>query len=89
VIGLARASCLALVFLSLGCGTLSVTEEQDLGDRFEREVRREFRFVGDRVINDYVARIGHDVLRTLGPQPFDYAFQVTSTRSRRRAAAST
>jgi predicted Zn-dependent protease len=60
----------------LGCGTLSVSEEKQLGDEFEREVRREYRFVGDRVINDYVAKIGNDILRTLGPQPFDYSFQV-------------
>jgi predicted Zn-dependent protease len=70
-----RAVVLVVLAL-LGCGTLSVSEEQDLGDRFEREVRREYRFVGDRVINDYVARIGDDILRTLGPQPFDYRFQV-------------
>jgi predicted Zn-dependent protease len=69
-----------LLWLGVGCGTLSVSDEQDLGDRFEREVRREYRFVGDRVVNDYVARIGNDILRTLGPQPFDYSFQVVDHR---------
>lgn len=69
------AALLALVW-SLGCGTLSVTDEQDLSDEFEQQVRREFRFFGDPVVNQYVARIGDNILRTMGPQPFTYSFQV-------------
>lgn len=71
-----RASALAAALWTLGCATLSVTDEEKLSDEFERQVRREFRFFGDPVTNQYVARIGDNVVRTLGPQPFTYSFQV-------------
>jgi predicted Zn-dependent protease len=60
----------------LGCGTLTVQREKDLAKQFEREVRREYRFVRDPIVNDYVARIGEQILAPLGPQPFAYSFQV-------------
>lgn len=71
-----RAPLLALLALAVGCGTLSVRKEQDLAKQFEREVAREYRFIRDRVVIDYVTRIGEAILRPLGPQPFEYAFHV-------------
>ncbi|RIL06758.1 MAG: hypothetical protein DCC71_05660 [Proteobacteria bacterium] len=71
-----RAAALLAALWVLGCGTLSISEEQDLAEEFERQVRREYRFFGDAVTNQYVARIGDDILRQLGPQPFTYSFQV-------------
>jgi len=66
---------LALVAAS-ACGTLSVQQERDLSQEFEREIRREYRFVRDPVVNEYVTRIGESILRPLPPQPFEYSFQV-------------
>lgn len=72
-----RAATLALVAAGLaGCGTLSVRKEQDLARDFERQVAREYRFIRDRVVNDYVSRIGQAILLPLGPQPFEYEFFV-------------
>ena len=71
-----RWPCLVLVALAAGCGTLSVKKEQDLAKQFEREVSREYRFIRDRVVNAYVTHIGEAILRPLGPQPFQYSFQV-------------
>src|SRR5262245_65868563 len=70
----ARAALLAL--LSLGCGTLSVPEEQSLGRQMAAEVRRELVFVNDPVIVGYVRSLGEAILRAAGPQPFDYRFYV-------------
>lgn len=70
-----RAAC-GLLLCLVACGTLSVSDEQDLGEKFEREIRREYRFLNDDVVTAYVTKIGTDVLRTLGPQPFEYRFYV-------------
>jgi predicted Zn-dependent protease len=60
----------------VGCTTLSVPEERQLGAEFERDARREYRFVNDPIVVGYVSRIGEDVLRAAGPQPFEYRFYV-------------
>ncbi|MDX1650716.1 MAG: M48 family metallopeptidase [Myxococcota bacterium] len=66
----------ALALLVAGCGTLSVPEERSLGEELRREVHAELRFVGDRVVNDYVSRIGQELVAAAGPQPFEYHFYV-------------
>ena len=67
-----------VLFLGLltACGTLSVRKEQELSKEFEREVRREYRFIRDPIVNQYVSRIGESILQPLGPQPFQYTFNV-------------
>jgi predicted Zn-dependent protease len=59
-----------------GCGTLSVSEEQQLADRFELAAQRQFRFVRDPVVVGYVDRIGQGIVAAAGPQPFAYEFAV-------------
>lgn len=71
-----HSPALVLLVALAGCGTMSVQKEQDLAKQFEREVAREYRFVRDRVVVDYVTRIGETILRPLGPQPFEYSFYV-------------
>jgi predicted Zn-dependent protease len=65
-----------LLGILTACGTLSVKKEQELSKEFERQVRREYRFVRDPVVNQYVSRIGESILQPLGPQPFEYEFHV-------------
>src|SRR5262245_64714118 len=62
----ARGAAL-LALLSLGCGTLSVPEEQSLGRQMAAEVRRELVFVSDPVIVGYVRNLGESILRAAGP----------------------
>lgn len=72
-----RAAAVALALaLAAGCATLSVPEEQALGERFEREARRHLRLVSDPVLNDYVRSIGEGIVAAAGPQPFTYHFAV-------------
>lgn len=72
-----RAAALAFLALATGaCTTLSVEEERQLASRFEAQARREFRFVDDPVIEQYVARIGQRIVAAAGPQPFDFEFAV-------------
>jgi predicted Zn-dependent protease len=69
------AALLAVLF-ALGCGTLSVQEEQALGRQMNGQIRRSLVFLPDRVVEQYVREIGADILRAAGPQPFEYHFYV-------------
>lgn len=72
-----RALGLALlVLVGPGCATLSLDEEEELGRQLEREARRDFRFLHDRVTNDYISDLGDRLLDAAGPQPFSYRFYV-------------
>lgn len=72
----ARAVWLLLFFV-MGCATpLTIEEERQLGAEVERAARKEFDFVHDEVVVGYVAALGNDLLRVMGPQPFDYDFYV-------------
>jgi len=72
---LALAGLVALPLLG-GCGTLTVPQERDLGEEFSREIRREVILLRDSVVRGYVERIGQDIVRAAGPQPFAYHFYV-------------
>src|SRR5215468_9856054 len=75
--GACAVALLALV--SIGCGTLSIPEEQSLGRQMAAEVRRELVFVNDPVIVGYVRNLGESILRAAGPQPFEYRFYVVES----------
>src|SRR5262245_43826748 len=72
----AAPAALLVLGLALGCGTLSVPEEQALGRQMSSEIRRGVVFLPDRVVERYVRDIGEDILRAAGPQPFEYRFFV-------------
>jgi predicted Zn-dependent protease len=62
--------------MAIGCGTLSVPQERQLGAEMQREIRSQVVLVRDRVVNDYVSDIGNKIVRAAGPQPFEYRFHV-------------
>jgi len=66
---------LAALWLA-GCGALSVSEEQELGDEAARELRTHLDFVADPWVRDYVEAIGARVAGAAGPQPYTYRFHV-------------
>jgi predicted Zn-dependent protease len=70
------AALLALLAAAIACATLSVEDERKLGDQFAREVKKEVVFVRDRAVVDYVSRLGAEIVRASGPQPFEYHFYV-------------
>jgi len=61
---------------NLGCGTVTVYEEQQLGDEFAQQVRGELLFIRDAVVLDYIRSIGAEIVAAAGPQPFEYHFEV-------------
>ena len=70
------AVALALFLVAPGCATLSVQDEQRLGDQTVQQVKSEVRLVHDRIVRNYVTEIGNEILAASGPQPFDYTFYV-------------
>jgi predicted Zn-dependent protease len=73
-----RAALAGLMVLPVlgACGTLTVPQEKKLGAEFSREIRREVILLRDSVVTAYVERIGQDIVRAAGPQPFAYHFYV-------------
>ncbi len=69
------ALCTALLAI-FACATLTVDQERDMGEDVVHEVRSQVRLVHDKVVRDYVADIGYEILDAAGPQPFDYNFYV-------------
>jgi len=72
---IALTALMALLLLG-ACGTLTVPQERKLGEELSREIRREVILLRDSVVTGYVERIGHDIVRAAGPQPFAYHFYV-------------
>jgi predicted Zn-dependent protease len=72
---IALAGLMALSLLG-ACGTLTVPQEKQLGEEFSREIRREVILLRDPVVTGYVERIGQEIVRAAGPQPFAYHFYV-------------
>jgi predicted Zn-dependent protease len=73
--GIGPAGLFALSLLA-GCGTLTIAQERERGDEFSREIRKEVVLLRDSVVTGYVERIGQDLVRAAGPQPFPYRFYV-------------
>lgn len=66
----------AWLMLFVACAPLTIDDERELGERWEREVRSELTFVRDRIVRGYIETIGREILQASGPQPFDYEFFV-------------
>lgn len=67
-----------LAVFVLGCSTtpLTIEEERKLGAEVEKQARQQLHFVRDEVVVGYVSNLGAELLRVMGPQPFDYDFYV-------------
>ena len=66
----------ALLLVSCSTAPLSIEEEKKLGAEVEKQARQKYHFVRDEVVVGYVANLGQNLLRVMGPQPFDYDFYV-------------
>jgi predicted Zn-dependent protease len=58
------------------CTTLSVDEEEQIGNEASRELRKELDFVRDEWVVKYVRDIGAQVVKAAGPSEYDYEFFV-------------
>lgn len=72
----AAAAALASLIVLAGCGTLSIPQERKLGEDANRQIRQQVKLLRDRVVHDYVANVGAELVVAAGPQPFEYEFYV-------------
>lgn len=70
----ASVFCCIVATVSISCAPLTVNQERELGEDFERAVKREVVFLRDDVVLNYIDQLGQDILRAAGPQPFRYEF---------------
>jgi predicted Zn-dependent protease len=66
----------ALGLALVGCGTLSVQEEQQLGAEMARDARHQLDFLREEVVVHYVEQMGQGLVKASGPQPFRFHFYV-------------
>jgi predicted Zn-dependent protease len=71
-----RAALVAALLGLSACGTLTLQQEQALGDEFLLETKRELDLFSEPVVVGYIEQIGHLILRNSPPQPFAYDFYV-------------
>jgi beta-barrel assembly-enhancing protease len=71
------ASALTLL-LALPAGLFADGGERELGRRFFLEARSQLPLVEDPALTEYVNRLGHKLVESLGPQEFDYQFFVVA-----------
>lgn len=74
--GIGGVGVLVVLLAALGCAPITVTQEQQLGYRFQQEMRQSLPLVQDVVVNDYVSDMGQAIVDASGPQPFQYRFHV-------------
>lgn len=69
-------ACLAVFALACSTAPLTIEEERQLGAEVEKQARQKFQFLRDEVVVGYVAGLGSELLRVMGPQPLEYDFYV-------------
>jgi beta-barrel assembly-enhancing protease len=74
-----RALALTLaLLLALPASLFADGGERELGRRFYLEARSQLPLVEDPALTEYVNRLGHKLVDSLGPQAFDYQFFVVA-----------
>jgi predicted Zn-dependent protease len=66
----------ALMSLASGCGTLSVAEERRIGAAQQRLIRQTSTLLRDRVVTEYVRKLGEELARSSETTPFELRFYV-------------
>ena len=67
---------LTLGFAIVGCGTLSVQQEKQIGRQAQRQMRAENTLMRDLVTVNYIREIGAELVESARPTPFDIRFYV-------------
>ena len=65
-----------LAVSSIGCATLSVDQERELGVRMHQQVAYSAPLLQDEVVVSYIAKLGQRMVAAGPPQPFHYTFNV-------------
>ena len=58
------------------CFGITIKQEQQMGDEFMRMVKFRMPLAQDPGVNLYVNEVGQEIVKQIGPQPFEYHFYV-------------
>jgi len=58
---------------------MTIQEERELGERVFQEIKKRWPIVQEPSINAYINRVGKEIVKALGPQPFEYQFYVLNS----------
>lgn len=74
--------CTLLIFapLSPPVQAFSLGDEKKAGEQIQATIHQEFALLDDPDIDQYVSRLGREILAVAGPQYFDYRFYVIDDR---------
>jgi len=76
------AAALSIVaMVSSGCSALSVSEEKQLGQVAQKQVRQQLTLMRDRVVLDYVRSLGEFLVKHSEPSPFEFRFYVVEDKT--------
>ncbi|MGB9700835.1 MAG: M48 family metalloprotease [Thermodesulfobacteriota bacterium] len=72
-----------LILLFLLCPSfvraMTIQEERELGERVFQEIKKRWPIIQEPSINDYVNKVGQEIIRSIEPQPFAYQFYVLNS----------
>ncbi len=71
----------ALMSFASACATLSVTEERRIGAEQQRRIRQTSTLLRDRVVTEYVRKLGEELARSSESTPFELRFYVIEDES--------
>jgi predicted Zn-dependent protease len=60
----------------LPVAALTISEEEELGEEFLKQVKQAYRFVDDPFVDDYINRLGRRLVAAFPEQPFHFRFYV-------------
>ena len=69
----------SIVLLPLQVGALTIGEERKIGEHLLYSLRKELPLLDDPDISQYINTLGGKVLKTVGPQYFEYRFYVVKS----------
>ena len=71
---------LSLVLNPVARASFTVGEEKKTGEKIQSTIRQEFDLLDDPDIDQYIDRLGREILEVAGPQYFDYRFFVINDK---------
>ncbi len=58
---------------------MTIQQERELGERVFQEIKKRWPLIQESSINDYVNKVGQEIIRSIDPQPFTYQFYVLNS----------
>jgi predicted Zn-dependent protease len=75
------AALLTAAMVTSGCSALSISEEKQLGQVAQKQIRQQLTLMRDRVVVDYIRTLGDVLVKASEPSPFEFRFYVVEDKT--------